>query len=377
MSTFSRDTITPCTVLHTEASMGWGGQEIRILREMIGMNERGWSTMVACHPESSLFLNALSHNLAVIPIKWSYRHSLSIVKQIRQTIAECNVQLVNTHSSVDSWLGAIAAKSACVPVVRTRHLSTPIKGGWNAQLLYGKLADRIVCTSQKAVSLLQEHLGPEVPATCVATGVDTVKLDRASKERQFIRKELGLAEDEIAVSTACVLRSWKGLEEFLEAANLLQHLPRLRFFVFGGGPGLAHYQNLLKTQYPNANVRFMGHVDDVARYLAAMDIFCLLSTAHEGISQASLQAAYLEKPLITTNIGGLGEVCLEGQTGKIVAPKQASQVAHALQMLAHDADLRLQMGKRGHLLVRERFTFSQTLDEMEQIFSSARRAHKA
>lgn len=366
----------PLTLLHTEASMGWGGQEIRIFKEMIGLNERGWTTMVACHPESALFLNALEHNLAVIPVRWSYKNSLSIFKQLRKVIFECNVDLVNTHSSVDAWLGAIAAKSCSLPVVRTRHLSTPIKGGWNAQLLYGKLADHIVCTSQKAVELVQSHLGKEAPAICVATGVETHKLDRALKESEKTRQELGLSQNDIAISTACVLRSWKGLEEFLEAANTFASQPHIRFFIFGGGPGLVHYKNLHQSKYPLANVRFMGHREDIERYLAASDIFCLLSSAHEGISQATLQAAYLGKPLITTDIGGLSEVCLHEQTGKVVKAKQAQEVTLAMNDLIKDPVKRLEMGKKGHHLVANQFTFSQTLDEMERIFSSVARAHK-
>jgi glycosyltransferase involved in cell wall biosynthesis len=357
--------------------MGWGGQEMRILKEMIGMNERGWHTMVACHPESGLFLHALEHNLAVIPVRWSYKKTPSIFRQLRQLIFECNIQLINTHSSVDAWLGGLIARSCSLPVVRTRHLSTPIKGGFNAYCLYGKLADHIVCTSQKAVELIQQHLGAQAKATCVATGVDICKLDRASKEREAARGEMGLHAQDIAISTACVLRSWKGLEEFLEAAVAFADKPHIHFFIFGGGPGLVHYKNLHQSKYPKANVRFMGHRPDIERYLAASDIFCLLSSAHEGISQSTLQAAYLEKPLITTDVGGLTEVCLHEQTGKVVKAKQAEEVAKAMETLINNPERRLEMGKRAHHLVQERFTFSQTLDEMERIFSSVARARKA
>lgn len=367
--------IRPFTILHTEASMGWGGQEIRILREMIGMNERGWSTILACHPESGLFLNALKYNLDVIPVYWSYKNIFSIWRQLSQTIRDCNIELINTHSSVDAWIGGLIARSCGISVVRTRHLSTPIKGGWNAKLLYEKLADTVVCTSQEAVHIVQKHVKTE--ALCIATGVNREKLDRAFKEQQAARIELGLKEGDIAVATACVLRSWKGLEEFIEAASAFQNQRNVHFFIFGAGSGLAHYQKWLQTHYPQANVRFMGHREDIEKWISSCDIFCLLSTANEGISQATLQAAYLKKPLITTPTGGLIEVCLHGQTGQVVACKKTEEVVSALNYLIHNPQICSSMGEKGHELVSKRFTFSQTLDQMEAVFSKTRFSHKA
>jgi glycosyltransferase involved in cell wall biosynthesis len=113
---------------------------------------------------------------------------------------------------------------------------------------------------------------------------------------------------------------------------------------------------------------FTGHLDDPYTALAALDIFTLLSTAHEGISQASLQAAYLKKPLITTTIGGLPEVCLDGITGILVPPSSPEKVAEAVLRLASDSHLRATYGNAASRLVEEKFTLNHTLDHMEQVF---------
>jgi glycosyltransferase involved in cell wall biosynthesis len=103
--------------------------------------------------------------------------------------------------------------------------------------------------------------------------------------------------------------------------------------------------------------------------ISALDVFLLLSTAHEGISQASLQAAFLEKPLVTTHIGGLPEVCLHNETGIVVPPFSPEKVAEAVLTLAADAGLRKTMGQNARQLVENKFTFDHTLDGMESVYS--------
>ncbi len=114
-------------------------------------------------------------------------------------------------------------------------------------------------------------------------------------------------------------------------------------------------------------VTFTGHLDRPFAAIGALDIFALLSTAHEGISQASLQAAYLKKPLITTTVGGLPEVCLDNLTGIQVPPSSPEKVAEAVLRLATDQKLRESYGAAARQLVEDKFTLQHTLDQMEEV----------
>ena len=111
-------------------------------------------------------------------------------------------------------------------------------------------------------------------------------------------------------------------------------------------------------------------MDNPYSAIASLDIFSLLSTGHEGVSQASLQAAYLQKPLITTDIGGLNEVCIDGQTGIIVPTFCPESVADAVVKLQKDEALRKKMGQNAKNLVENKFLFSTTLHSMESIYQS-------
>ena len=152
----------------------------------------------------------------------------------------------------------------------------------------------------------------------------------------------------------------------IAAAKLLKHDPRLRWVVVGGG----YLDNFKPLVDPNLPFIFTGHLDNPNPALAAFDIFTLLSTAHEGISQASLQAGFLKKPLVTTTIGGLPEICLDGKTGFIVPPSSPELVAQSVIKLANDPLLRKEMGDAAHEHIVREYLLKHTLDNMACVFDT-------
>ncbi|MFI5333959.1 MAG: glycosyltransferase family 4 protein [Chlamydiales bacterium] len=274
-----------------------------------------------------------------------------------------------THSSLDAWFGGVAARLCGIPVVRLRHLSTPTRAGLNSYLLYKKLADFVVTTSTSAASLILEQTRlPKEKCLCVPTGVEPSELKVSQAEVKKFREQLGVSHEDCLVGTACFVRSWKGVQDLLQAAALLKGEKRIKWVIIGGGY-IDQYIPLARELGLEKQVIFTGHLDIPYAAIAALDIFLLLSTAHEGISQASLQAAYLARPLITTPIGGLPEVCLDGKTGLIVPPRSPERVAEAVLALARDTERRISFGSAGKKLVEEKFIFTYTLNQMERIYT--------
>src|SRR6266849_6017025 len=114
---------TRMRILHTEASLGWGGQEIRILDEAEGISGRGHSVAI----EAPLFEAALKRGLDAVPLPIA-RKSPRGFFALRRWLQAHPVDVINTHSSTDSWLAALAcATLARAPaIVRTRHISASV-----------------------------------------------------------------------------------------------------------------------------------------------------------------------------------------------------------------------------------------------------------
>ena len=362
-------------ILHTESSNGWGGQEIRILREAEGMRSRGHEVIFAVVQGGILAKKARESGFSVYEVPLTKSKTLPALLQLISIINRHQIDLVNTHSSCDAWIGGIAARIARKKVIRTRHLSAPTRKGINSFIVYRVLADYVVTTSSVILPMIQQQARlSQARVQCIPTGVDPSRLIYQQEEATHFRQTLGVDDGDILVGTACVVRSWKGIVDFLKAAQLLKDHKQIKWVIVGGGH-IHDYTPKLAEMGLHDRVTFTGHLDTPYAAIAAMDIFALLSTANEGISQATLQASYLEKPLITTSIGGLPEVCLDGETGIVVPPFSPEKIAEAVLTLAHNPSLRLAYGKRAKAHVLEKFTLEQTLDQMEQIYTEAHKAN--
>lgn len=357
-------------ILHTESSSGWGGQEIRILNESIGLRKRGHEIFIAVEKGGGLAAKARAQGFIVYELKFKKSMLFLTLLQLLWVIKKHKIDCVNTHSSMDAWIGGFAARIARKKIVRTRHLSTPIRKGLNSRLLYKVLADQVVTTSQKMVPIIcdQANISPSL-CRSIPTGVDQDKLKITQEAVKKFRDGLGLKEEDFLVGTACFVRSWKGIKDMMQAAHLLKKFPQIKWVIIGGGY-VDQYKDFAKELELDDTLFFTGHLEIPYSAIASLDLFLLLSTAHEGVSQASLQAAYLERPLITTNIGGLPEISIPGYTGFIVSPFSPQEVAKAVLHAYQNPEERKILGKNAKKLVEEKFMFLHTLDNMEKVFTT-------
>ncbi|MBJ7449003.1 MAG: glycosyltransferase family 4 protein [Parachlamydiales bacterium] len=355
-------------ILHTEASSGWGGQEMRVLREAIGMRLRGYDVELAVISGGKLIEKARAEGFVVheIPFKGS---RIKNIMQLSRLFKKEQYHIVNTHSSKDAWLAGIAARVSGARVIRTRHISSNIRTGLNSKIVYNHLADQVVTTCQETADTicLQADL-TENRCCSIPTGVDPSVLQVSQEDVKKFRDQWGIKDDDCLIGTACVLRSWKGISDFLQAAKKLQDHTHLKWMIVGNEASEGRFQKECRELGLENSVIFTGYLTPPYTAIASFDIFVLLSTASEGVSQASLQAAYLEKPLVTTPVGGLKEVCINNQTGILVSPASPYEVANAVMDLAVDKSKRIKFGKNAKSLVEDKFTFNKTLDQMEAIY---------
>ena len=356
-------------ILHLESSPGWGGQEIRSLNEAKGMRDKGHQIFFSIEKNGGLVCKAKEAGFKVYELNYKKVFWPLTIFLILWIIIKNKIDIVNTHSSNDSWLGGIAARLTKTKVIRTRHLSTPIRPGINSYLLYNVLTDYVVTTCQSVIDPICAQSGKDKKfCSSIPTGVDTDKILFSLEEAKAFRKSFNIDENEFLVGTACFMRSWKGIDDFLQAANILRDEKKLKWVIIGGGHADKYIKKAKDLALDNI-VFFTGHLDNPFAALASLNVFALLSTAHEGVSQASLQACYLQKPIIGTSTGGIKEVCVDNETGLQVSPFSPIDVKEAVLKLKNSPELCASMGKKAKELVLKKFTYKQMLERMEGIYS--------
>ncbi len=353
-------------ILHLEASPGWGGQEIRILNESCGMQKKGHTIFFALEKKGKLCDRAKKMGFRVYKIKYKKIFWPISFFSLIFIILKNKVDIINTHSSSDAWLGGFVGRLLGKKIIRTRHLSTPIKKGLNSRLLYNFLADRVVTTCEGIIPSICKQSGLDTQrCVSIPTGLDEKKAVISKEEILQFRADYNIEKD-FLVGTACFMRSWKGINDFLQAANILKDMPDVKWMIIGGGHDGKYRELALELKLKN--VIFTGHLENPMIAIAALDVFALLSTAHEGVSQASLQAAYLKKPIIGTGIGGIPEICLDGHSGIMVNVFSPKEVALAVVKLKEDSALNKFMGENARRIVVEKFTFNSMIEKMNEIY---------
>lgn len=351
------------TILHTETSLNWSGQEIRIFEECLSLRDEGYTPLLAAPPESMIFQRMQEAGFIVFPLRYEWSKILSTLLALSSIIRTHDVSIINTHSSRDSWMAGLAARLFGCKVIRTRHLSNPVKPGLNTVVLYRWLADTVVTSCHETADLIANQSGQK---RCFSIPAGVKQEEIEGQDGLAFREQFGLKEEDFVIGTLCVLRSWKGVNTFLDAAALCKKLP-IKWLIVGDGP-MRTFLEQQAQELDLSQVIFCGHIEPPYTYaaLAAMDVFAMLSSANEGLSRSIVQAAALSKPLITTTVGGLKEVCLHGQTGFHAIT--ADDVARYVQKLYKDQSLCNTLGKQARSLIHEFFTFDTTLSQMKKVY---------
>ena len=364
-------------IVHTEASCGWGGQEIRILVEARGMIARGHRVTLLAPVESRIFAEASRFGVPAVALPIG-RKTLSGVAALRDWLSRHPVDVINTHSSTDSWLAALAWASLkkAPPIVRTRHISAPVPDNFASRWLYRSASRFVVTTGQSLRETLIARLKLDAArVVSIPTGIDTqVYFPPTQRQRNAARKAIGAGDHRFVIGIVATLRSWKGhrylIEAFAQAFG--DAASQARLVIVGDGPQRAALEALVDATQLRARVTFAGNQPDVVPWLHALDVFALPSYANEGVPQAILQAMACGVPVVTTDAGAIGEVATNEETALVVRKEDTNDLASAIVRLAGDEVLRARLASNALRLVRERHGIEAMLDKMEAVFEAAR-----
>jgi glycosyltransferase involved in cell wall biosynthesis len=348
--------LTPLTVLHTESSLGWGGQENRILNEMQGLRDLGHQALVACQPGARLVQRAREVGFTAYEVPMRNALDLPGILRLRRLMQECGAQVVNTHSGRDTQVAGFAARSLGLGrkrprIVRTRHLALPI----TSRLGYATLPDHVVAVSRFVADYLVSAGVPQQQVSAVPSGVDLSRYV-ADPGAAGLRAELGIPADSLLVGTVAILRRKKGHAELLEAVpQVLARFPNAHFVFAGDGAQKENLETRIAELGLGGHVHLLGLRRDVVNVLHSLDLF-VLPTHQEALGTAFMEAGAMGLPTVATRVDGVPEVVADGVTGLLVPVNDSPAIARAIIELLADPARRQAMGTAARMRIQERYS---------------------
>ncbi len=360
------------TILHTEASNGWGGQEIRVIAEAEGLIRRGHRIIIAAPPDARIIKQAKVKGIETAPLLMEKSSVFSPIKKLIDIINKYEINIVNTHSSRDSWLASIAARlSSKKPVIiRTRHLSTPISNNLLSRIVYNHLPHKIITTGEsiKKGMIDKNGFNPD-KIVSIPTGID-LEIFKTGKTGANIRRAFKIPARAPLIGMVSVLRSWKGHIYLLEAiTDVVKKFPNTRFLIVGDGPYKDVIEEKIKKMGAEKYVIMTGHREDIPEILSAIDLLAFPSYANEGVPQAILQAFAAGKTVIASNAGSISEIVLNNKTGILIPSRNSSVLAKRIIELLKDNDKRKKMAFAGKKLVESRYSLEAMLNKIEKLYN--------
>ena len=353
------------TILHTEASIGFGGQEVRILTETRWLVEHGWPALIAAQPASRLLVEATAAESP--PSPWPMPHPGQHPRDAAHCAASWakapSASSTPTAPSTAGWPpwpreprpARRAQSSRLHPRPGSPRADLPPRPPRHHQRRARSSADR----------------GRRVPArhvVAIPAGIDTERF-HAGVSGAEVRAEFGIGR---------APRRAGGEHSRVEGAPgsprgspaRARPATRPRFLIVGDGVGFDDVRRRHRA-WPRRSRRDDGIPARHPRSHGRPRRARAASLRSEAAPQVVPQALAVGTPVIGTAVGGIPEIVRDGETGRLVPPEDAPALAEAILEVSPRSGAARAMARRGQALVRERFTSSHDAGDHRRVRRAA------
>ncbi len=305
--------------------------------------------------------------------------------RLKEIIREYQPDIVHTHASKAGALGRRAAIACKVPViVHTFH-------GHVFHSYFGKFKTTIYKTIERrlarktdaiiAISDIQKNELSGEHKICSPNKIHVIPLgfdlgqfhEKRTSEREATREKYGLQADDVAIAIVGRLAPIKNHDLFFDAiAQVLEKTSQsVRVFVVGDGSEREHVEERagqINERFGDV-IRLTSWITDIGTFNAGMDIICLTSK-NEGTPVSLIEAQAGGLPVVTTDVGGVRDVVIEGETGYIVDSGDVNSFAEKVLDLVENEKKREEMSQNGWNFVKEKFHYRTLVRNVDDLYRS-------
>ena len=303
-------------------------------------------------------------------------------KKLKEIIKEFKPDIVHTHAAKAGALGRKAAFACNVPVVVHTfhgHVFHSYFGSFKTNVykaierrLAKKSSGIIAISERQKMELVKEHrIAEPDKVKVIPLGFDLSPFhENRFACRESMRKELGL-NDEVAFAIIGRFAPIKNHSFFFDAIeSILPSVDKpVKFFIVGDGPERKLIENRalkINQRFPQSIV-LTSWVTDIATFNAAMDVVCLTSK-NEGTPVSLIEAQAAGIPVISTDVGGVSDIVLDGDTGFIVSKDDPIAFGSKMLELIKDEKMLAKMSQNGWNYVKDKFNYTTLVRNMDEYY---------
>ena len=308
----------------------------------------------------------------------SPKNDLNTLREVVRLMRREKPHIVHTHTAKAGFVGRMAARIARVPIVVHTFHGNVFKGYFSpakARLFIqierslARSTDCIIVLSeQQRAEILQLGIGQPKQFQVIPLGLDLQPFLQAEALRGQLRQELSIAPTTPLIGVVARLVPIKAIHFFIEAAQqVIQTHPEAVFLIVGDGEMRASLETQARAANLGDSVRFLGFRSDLPRIYADLDCSVLCSL-NEGLPVAVIEALAAARPVVATNVGGVGDLIHPEKTGWLVPTQDVSQIATAIRAALDDSARANSFGQQGRSLVYPALDIRRLVTDIEALY---------
>jgi glycosyltransferase involved in cell wall biosynthesis len=304
-------------------------------------------------------------------------------QKIKKLIAEFKPDIVHTHAAKAGTLGRLAAANSGVPVIlHTFHghvfhsYFNPLKTAVfkSVERYLSKKSTAIIAISdiQKEELCAEHKVCKPAQTVVIPLGFDLTRFqtDQQAKRAAF-RTAYKIDDDTVAIAIVGRIVPVKNHELFIRgfAAVKAAYKGKVKGFIIGDGDDRSKMEQIAESLgLTSEDLVFTSWIFDVDRPLAGCEIVAMTSL-NEGTPVSLIEAQAAGKPIVTTEVGGIGNVVIPGKTALLSPSQDLEGFTQNLLKLVEDKALRASMSALGWEHVRQRFHYERLVGDMRKLYT--------
>ena len=370
----------PIRVMRIIARMNVGGPAVQVSGLMRGFNPSEFDHRLYtgfCVADEADYLDTVATDVSAIRIAgFGRRVSLggdikafiALIKEIRRF----KPHVIHTHTAKAGFLGRIASIVSLQPSIRVHTFHGHLLNGY-----FGAFKRALVVLAEKTLALFTHELlavGDKVRQDLLETGIGKRKkfgvmppgLEISELPKKIESQEFfGLSTTFLQCAFIGRVTQIKCPDRFLDVVKEMKERGvAIEFFMAGDGELLESCRERIAGK--DLPVKVLGWQSDIEKVLSAADIV-ILTSDNEGTPLSLIQAGMAGLPVVTTNVGSVPEIVLDGTTG-IITGLDVQEIANALEKLANNSDLRSQLGSAAQEFTRANFGVERLVHDHELLY---------
>ncbi|WP_456470584.1 glycosyltransferase family 4 protein [Caminibacter sp.] len=351
-------------ILHTETLKGWGGEQNKVINEMVLLRELGHNVYLICNPNSKIAKKAKDLGFEVTELSMNKKNFFKTVPFFLKFIKEKNIDIVFTHGHTDTVIGALASKfsSKKPKFIRERHNLFPVNSFLSRQL-HKRLADK-VCVLSEAIRDYFLSIGVREEKLFILPSV--IDIEKFDKTKSTFRDEFNIPSDATVVGMFTSLYRKKGVYDFIEVVKNIIHKYENVYFIFGGEYRRSVGEVIQETFKNEKRVILTGYREDAANVMRGFDIFVFPSYS-EGLGTVLLEAMASKLPSVVYNQKPMSDLIKDGERGLCAAYKDVKDLQTKIEKLINEPDFAEKLGKNAYKYVSDNYTMPVLKNRLKEL----------